>query len=149
MGCEICCWKLCINRSTDKIKIWFDVKSVVENFILIYVYSCFYVVMEINLFSFRICMNDDNWSRILSYINICYERYFYGTIICFNPLSASNCTANQLTGFCVRARLALSLIRLITCPYLIRFITCPYLIRLITCPYHTMTDWYTWAKLID
>ena len=40
--------------------------------------------------------------------NICYERYFYGTIICFNLISASVCTANQLTGFYIRATLALN-----------------------------------------
>ena len=36
------------------------------------------------------------------------KRYFYGTVICFKPLRAIACTANQLTGFYIRATLALN-----------------------------------------
>ena len=38
----------------------------VENFVLIFVYSCFYVIIKIILFSFRICINVNNWARFLS-----------------------------------------------------------------------------------
>ena len=39
-----------------------------EDFVLLFVYSCFYVVIKIILFSFRIYMNVDNETRLLSYI---------------------------------------------------------------------------------
>ena len=43
-------------------------KCGVEDFVLLFVYSCFYVVIKITLFSFRIYMNVDNETRLLSYI---------------------------------------------------------------------------------
>ena len=36
------------------------------NVVLTSVYSCFYAVIKIILFSFKICMNVDNWARLLS-----------------------------------------------------------------------------------
>ena len=54
-----------------KIKVWLDVKCGAENFILISVYSCFYIVMKLFYFIFfMIWMNVNNWAKLLSYENI-------------------------------------------------------------------------------
>ena len=45
-----------IQAQFPKIKIWLYLKYAVENFISIFVCSCFYVVIKVILFSFRICM---------------------------------------------------------------------------------------------
>ena len=43
-------------------------KCGVEDFALLSLYSCFYVVIKILLFSFRISMNIDDGARLLSYV---------------------------------------------------------------------------------
>ena len=45
-----------------------NVECGAKNLVLIPVYSCFYAVIKIILFSFRICMNVNNWARLLSYV---------------------------------------------------------------------------------